>query len=140
MSDVFCVFAELLILQLFQFASTQQSVSLNGSLSDNSAIPPGENITLKCITKGSLILAWTGTSYVDSRIEFVTADQIGTMYTPSLYTTATLVNVSTDMSGQYIIESHLNIIVQSGIPTSMITCHNVGTGETRALSFQSSSE
>ena len=120
--------------------NTQQNVSLNGSLSENSAIPPGENITFKCITLGSSILAWTGTNYVDSRIEFIVFDQIGTMYTPNTYATAILVNVSTDMNGRSIIESHLNITVQSSIPSSAITCHNVGTGETRALSFQSKSE
>ena len=116
------------------------TVFLNGSLSENSAILPGENITIKCITKGSSILAWTGTNYVDSRIEFVIFNQIGTMYTPNPYTTATLVNVSTDINGQSIIESHLNITVQSSIPSSTITCHNVGTGETSAFTFQSKSE
>ena len=115
-------------------------MSLNGSLTDNSAIPAGENITLECITKGSLILAWTGTNYINNRIEFVVFDQIGTMYTPNTYTTVSLVNVSTDINGRSIIESHLNITVQSSIPSSTITCHNVGTDETRALSFQSSSE
>ena len=135
-----CVFAELFL--IFQFARTQQSVSLNGSLiSNNSDIQPGENITLKCVTLGSSILAWSGTNYVDSRIEFVAFDQIGTIiYTHNTYTTAILVNVSTDMSGQYIIESHLNITVQSSIPSSTITCHNVETGETSSFSFQSSSE
>ena len=115
-------------------------MSLHGSLSNNSAIPPGENITLRCFTLGSSILAWTGTNYVDSRIEFVLVDQIGTMYTPNTYTTAILVNKSTDMNGRSIIESHLNITVQSGIPSSTITCHNVGTDETRAFRFQNSSE
>ena len=137
------MFTELfLILQFFffQFIRTQQSVSLNGSLSDNSAIQPGDNVTLKCITLGSSILAWTGTNYVDSRIEFIILEQIGTMHTPNTYTTAILVNVSTDINGQYIIESHLNITVQSSIPSSTITCHSVGTAETSAFSFQSSSE
>jgi hypothetical protein len=62
------------------------------------------------------------------------------MYTPNAYTTAVLVNVSTDRNGQSIIESFLNITVQSNIASSTITCHNVGTEETRALSFQSTSE
>ncbi len=89
---------------------------------------------------GSPILAWSGTNYVDSRIEFVVFNQIGTMYTPNAYTTAVLVNASTDGNGQYIIESFLNITVQSNIASSTITCQNVGTGETKALSFQSTSE
>ena len=110
---------------------------MNGSLNDNSAIPPGETITLECTTLESSILAW---SYIDSRIEFIVFDQIGTMRTPNTYTTATLVNVSTDMSGQYIIESHLSITVQSSIPSSTITCHNVGTGETSSFTFQSKSK
>jgi hypothetical protein len=120
-------------------ASTQQNVFLNNSLSDNSAIPPGENITFHCRTLESSTLAWSGTNYVDSRIEFVVFDRIGTMYTPNTYTTAVLVNASTDGNGQSVIESFLNITVQSNIASSTITCHNVGTGETRALSFQSTS-
>jgi hypothetical protein len=121
-------------------ASTQPNVSLNGSLSDNSAILPGENVTFHCITVGSSILAWSGTNYVNSHIEFLVVDQIGTMYTPNAYTTAVLMNVSIDGNGQSVIESYLNITVQSDIASSTITCRNVGTGEAKARSFQSTSE
>ena len=125
---------------LFQSVTSQQGISLNSLSNDQLVVRPGENITLQCITRGSSILAWSGTNYIDSRVEFVVYDQIGTTYTPNAYTTAVLVNAYTDRNGQFVIESYLNITGQSSIPSSSITCHNVGTGETKAISFQTSSK
>ena len=126
---------------LNQCLSAQQGVSLHSStLKDNlvSEVRRGENITFRCVTRGSHILAWSSDEYFN-RIEFLVVDNIGTVYTPNTYTTAELLSAYTDGNGEAVIESRLNIVVQSNIQRSSITCHNVGTGETRAISFQLSS-
>lgn len=119
--------------------NSQESVSLNSSLNSQHEVRRGENITFQCVTRGSLILAWSSNEYIDDRIEFSVVDNVGAMRAPNTYTTAVLVDVHTDRNGQMFIESHLNIVVQSNLLTSSITCHNGGTGDTRSISFQLSS-
>ena len=132
-------FIIVILLQLFQLVSSQ-SVLLNSSLNDQHIVRRGENITFQCTTTGSSILAWSSNEYIGDRIEFLNVHTIGTIVTPNQYTSAKLIDVYTDQNGQAVIVSLLSSIVQRAISQSSVTCHHVGSGRTKTITFQLSSK
>ena len=118
-----------------------QNVSLNSSLDGQGNVHRGENVTFQCSTVGSSILAWSSDEYISDRIEFLAIHRIGTIVAPNHYTSAVLIDIMiNDGGGQVVIVSQLSIVVQKDISQSSITCHNVGRGQTKTVSFQLSSK
>ena len=94
----------------------------------------GERVTFTCVIEGSNSMAWTSDEYIGSdRLEFISIEPEGTTYRANL-AVATLVNAS-NVNGQIILKSRLEIYVSSNFQISSVTCHNIGNEAVNTISF-----
>ena len=92
-----------------------------------------ENITFTCIVRGSNAIEWSSDDYIGTggrRLEFISTDRPGSQLNAG-ETLATLVRATQDI----IIESQLNIRIQSTISVATVRCQNGGTGENTEITF-----
>lgn len=96
-----------------------------------------ETVTFTCVTRGSSSMVWTSIDYISTnggRIEYASIDSEGTSYHAG-QTLTTLVSNSR-VNGLVVLESQLQIVVQSNYQVSSVTCHNIGHNTENTTSFE----
>ena len=109
---------------------TQRIVSPQPSELQN--LCPGEEVTITCETRGSIVIAWTSEEYIGARgtrLEFGIFHSIGNTYTSHMNpnTVATLINKTVE-DGVYVLVSQLRITAQSQFMNPSVICINVRFG------------
>ena len=102
----------------------------------------GDNITVNCTTRDSLVLGWGSPEYIDDggrRLEFSAEDDpIGTIRTsdkePTTFANLTRLSVNETVA-TFIIESQLHITVLANYSQFSVTCHNPGNSLVERLTF-----
>ena len=99
----------------------------------------GDNITVNCTTRDSLVLGWGSPEYIDDggrRLEFSAEDDpIGTIRTSDKEPTTFAILTSVNETTTFTIESQLHITVLANYSQFNVTCHNVGNSVVERLTF-----
>ena len=116
---------------------TQRIISPQPSELQNLCL--GEEVTITCETRGSIVLAWASEEYIGARgiqLEFDTFSSIGDMRTSHMNpnTVATFINKTVE-DGVRVLVSQFRITAQSQFMNPSVTCINVqfGTQNTTRL-------
>ena len=102
---------------------------------------PGDELTFKCETRGSMILAWSSEEYIGTggvQLEFTTEDTPGFIQTSDTHPDTVATLISSDQRLLNII-STLQIVVSSNVSMShpsSVTCEHRTSGTNRMLTFQ----
>ena len=116
---------------------TQRIISPQPSELQN--LCPGEEVTITCKTRGSIVISWASEEYIGARgiqLWFNTFDNIGNTHASHMNpnTVATLINKTVE-DGVQVLVSQLHIIAQSQFMNPSVTCTNghFGTQNTTRL-------
>ena len=107
------------------------------SPANNSRLCPGKNVTITCITRGSLIIIWSSREYTGHQLELASFNTVGYRInsTENSNTFANLTRKATE-GGMQVLESQLHIIVSDVASTSSVTCINQASGNSSTINFQ----
>ena len=106
-------------------------MSLNSTLK-NGISHLGDTVKFSCITVGSNTLMWHSIDYIGENAQQVT--RLSSTSRPNSFAVVTL-DATYVENDQRVLESTLTIIVQGNIPSAIVTCTSLGTGESNATSF-----
>ena len=106
-------------------------VSLNSTLK-NGISHLGDTVKFSCITVGSNTLMWHSIDYIGENAQQVT--RLSSTSRPNSFAVVIL-DATYVENDQRVLESTLTIIVQGNIPSAIVTCTSLGTGESNATSF-----
>ena len=106
-----------------------------------SKVCSGEELTFTCVTRGSLILAWSSDEYIGGlgvQLEFTMSDTPGFLRASddNPRTLATLISTVTDSTMRNIMVSTLRIIVSDNTSYPSVTCEHRTSGRKETLTFQ----
>ena len=114
---------------------------LNPSVPDGSAVYINQPVTIHCITRGSQAMAWRSDEYIGSgrQLAFNSGSTPGAIDTSPNGAQATFVRMDND-NGELMLQSILSISVVSIHSSFTITCHNIDTGSTDGVTYQTMSK